>query len=59
MNPPRGRIGVGKRVHVLTESLWMQTFWYGVAACGWAGWMFPTTDPVTCWECKKKEEERK
>lgn len=47
-----GKIGVARRVHHIVESKEFPTFWWGVAACGWAGQMYPERDGrMTCQNC--------
>jgi hypothetical protein len=50
-----GRIGIAKRVHIL------RVFGpgdYGISLCGWAGRTVLTPEPVTCSECKARENAR-
>jgi len=47
-----GRIGVARRIHILSEYIAEKQ--YGVSLCGsWAGHCVPTEEDATCYDCIK------
>jgi len=48
----KGRIGLGKRVHIVA----VQSGDLGVALCGWTGNIKPTKERVDCKRCLEKRK---
>jgi hypothetical protein len=50
----RGRIGVGRQVHVIKRSERIEDGIWAVSPCGWAGLCkFVVTEDVTCQKCQE------